>query len=111
MTKQDVVDAVAQKTGQTKKDAGDAVEAVLDVITGALMSGDATSYGGDKSRADHALVTMLFRTFGDDVEKVKAEWFASGINPTKYARADYVKRTLRGRMCGRRRSGPTRRRP
>src|SRR6266705_7145415 len=51
----------------------------------ALMSGDATSYGGDKSRADHALVTMLFRTLGDDVEKVKAEWFAAGINPTKYA--------------------------
>ena len=39
MTKQDVVDAVAQKTGMTKKDAGDAVEAVLDVVTGALTGG------------------------------------------------------------------------
>ena len=40
MTKGDVVDSVAQKTGMTKKDAGEAVEAVLDVITGALQSGD-----------------------------------------------------------------------
>ena len=38
MTKGDVVDSVAHKTGMTKKDAGEAVEAVLDVITGALQS-------------------------------------------------------------------------
>ncbi len=46
MTKQDVVDSVAHKTGMTKKDAGDAVEAVLDVVTGALMAGDSVTFTG-----------------------------------------------------------------
>ena len=46
MTKQDVVDSVAQKTGMTKKDAGDAVEAVLDVVTGALQAGDQVTFTG-----------------------------------------------------------------
>ena len=46
MTKQDVVDSVAHKTGLTKKDAGDAVEAVLDVVTGALTAGDSVTFTG-----------------------------------------------------------------
>ena len=46
MTKQDVVDAVAQKTGMTKKDAGDAIEAVLETVTGALVSGDSVTFTG-----------------------------------------------------------------
>ena len=36
MTKQEFVDAVADKAGLTKRDAGAAVDAMLDVITGAL---------------------------------------------------------------------------
>lgn len=46
MTKGDVVDSVARKTGMTKKDAGEAVEAVLDVITSALRSGDSVTFTG-----------------------------------------------------------------
>lgn len=46
MTKQDVIDRVATKTGLTKKDAGEAVEAVLDTIAGALRSGDAVTFTG-----------------------------------------------------------------
>ena len=46
MTKQDVIDRVASKTGTSKKDAGEAVEAVLDVITGALQSGDSVTFTG-----------------------------------------------------------------
>ena len=46
MTKGDVVDSVAHKTGMTKKDAGAAVEAVLDVITGALQSGEVVTFTG-----------------------------------------------------------------
>ena len=46
MTKGDVVDRVAHKTGMTKKDASEAVEAVLDVITGALQSGDSVTFTG-----------------------------------------------------------------
>ena len=46
MTKQEFVDAVADRTGMTKKDAGDAVEAVLDVITGTLQRGDSVTFTG-----------------------------------------------------------------
>ena len=40
MNKADLIDAVAEKNGITKKDAGQNVEAVLDAITKALVSGD-----------------------------------------------------------------------
>jgi len=46
VTKQDVVDAVANKTGLTKKDAGEAVEAVLDTVTSALRSGEQVTFTG-----------------------------------------------------------------
>jgi len=46
VTKQDVIDAVAHKTGTSKKDAGEAVEAVIDVITGALQAGDQVTFTG-----------------------------------------------------------------
>ncbi len=38
--KSDVIDGVASKTGLTKKDAGAAVEAFLDMITETLVEGD-----------------------------------------------------------------------
>ena len=41
MTKQDFVDAVATKTGLSRRDAGTAVDAVIDCITDALRSGGA----------------------------------------------------------------------
>ena len=46
MTKQDLVDAVADKAGLTKKDAGAAVDATLDAITSALMTGDSVTFTG-----------------------------------------------------------------
>jgi DNA-binding protein HU-beta len=46
VTKQEFVDAVADKTGMSRRDAGNAVEAVLDVITGTLMAGDAVTFTG-----------------------------------------------------------------
>ena len=46
MTKQDFVDAVAGKTGLSKRDAGAAVDAVLDTITDALRSGDTVAFTG-----------------------------------------------------------------
>ena len=63
MTKGDVVDRVAHKTGMTKKDAGEAVEAVLDVITGALQSGD----------------SVVFTGFGKFTSNRRAE--RQGVNP------------------------------
>ncbi len=39
MTKAELVDAIAKKTGLTKKDAGAALEATLDAITAALKKG------------------------------------------------------------------------
>lgn len=38
--KSDVIDGVAEKTGLTKKDAGAAVEAFLDVVTDTLIKGE-----------------------------------------------------------------------
>lgn len=40
MNKNDLIAAVAEKTGLTKAQAGEAVDAVLDAITGTLKSGD-----------------------------------------------------------------------
>ena len=46
MTKQDFVDAVANKSGLSKRDAGVAVDAVLDTITDTLRSRDAVTFTG-----------------------------------------------------------------
>jgi DNA-binding protein HU-beta len=46
VTKQEFVDAVAVKTGMSKRDAGDAVDAVLDTITASLSRGDAVTFTG-----------------------------------------------------------------
>ena len=46
MTKQDFVDAVADKAGMSKRDAGAAVDAVLDTITSTLKKGDAVTFTG-----------------------------------------------------------------
>jgi DNA-binding protein HU-beta len=46
VTKQEFVDAVAGRTGLSKRDAGAAVEAFLDVVEGALKAGDSVTFTG-----------------------------------------------------------------
>ena len=46
VTKQDFVDAVADAAGMSKREAGAAVDAVLDTITDALKSGDTITFTG-----------------------------------------------------------------
>jgi DNA-binding protein HU-beta len=46
VTKQEFVDAVADRAGMSKRDAGTAVDAVLDAITAALKSGDSVTFTG-----------------------------------------------------------------
>ena len=46
MTKQDFVDAVADRAGISKRDAADAVDAVLDTITDTLKGGDSVTFTG-----------------------------------------------------------------
>ena len=46
MTKQDFVDAVADRAGLSKRDAGVAVDAVLDTIQDALKRGDSVTFTG-----------------------------------------------------------------
>ncbi len=46
MTKQEFVDAVAGRAGISKRDAGTAVDAVLDSITAALQGGDSVAFTG-----------------------------------------------------------------
>ena len=46
MTKQDFVDAVADRAGMSKREAGAAVDAMLDTITDALKGGDEVALVG-----------------------------------------------------------------
>ena len=46
VTKQDFVDAVADRAGMSKRDAGAAVDAMLDTITDALKNGDSITFTG-----------------------------------------------------------------
>ena len=46
MTKQEFVDAVASKANLSRRDAGSAVDAVLDTITEPLVSGDSVTFTG-----------------------------------------------------------------
>jgi DNA-binding protein HU-beta len=46
MTKQEFVDAVASKANLSRRDAGAAVEAVLDTVTDTLKSGDSITFTG-----------------------------------------------------------------
>ena len=46
MTKQEFVDAVASKAGLSRRDAGSAVDAVLDTITATLVRGDSVTFTG-----------------------------------------------------------------
>ena len=46
MTKQEFVDAVASKASLSRRDAGNAVEAVLDTITETLKRGDSVTFTG-----------------------------------------------------------------
>jgi len=46
VTKQDFVDAVADRAGMSKRDAGDAVDAMLDTITETLRRGDSVTFTG-----------------------------------------------------------------
>ncbi|MDH4177719.1 MAG: HU family DNA-binding protein [Thermoleophilia bacterium] len=46
MTKQDFVDAVAGRANLTKRDAGAAVDAFLDVVTSTLQGGDSVTFTG-----------------------------------------------------------------
>ena len=46
MTKQHFVDAVADKAGMSKRDAGAAVDAMLETITSALRSRDSVTFTG-----------------------------------------------------------------
>lgn len=46
MTKQEFVDAVADRAGISKRDAGEAVDAVLETLTDTLKAGDSVTFTG-----------------------------------------------------------------
>jgi DNA-binding protein HU-beta len=46
VTKQEFVDAVASKASMSRREAGDAVDAVLDTITETLKRGDSVTFTG-----------------------------------------------------------------
>jgi DNA-binding protein HU-beta len=76
MNKAELVAAVAEKAGITKKDAGAALEATLETITGALASGDSISLIG-------------FGTFSTSKRAAR-----SGVNPSTGAKIEIAESTV-----------------
>ena len=64
MNKTELIEAVASKTGLTKKDAGSALDATLETITEALSKGDSVAFIG-------------FGTFSTSKRAAR-----SGVNPS-----------------------------
>jgi DNA-binding protein HU-beta len=46
LTKQDIINGIAEKTGMTKKDSGTALDATLEIISDALAKGDSVGLIG-----------------------------------------------------------------
>jgi hypothetical protein len=62
---------------------------------GKLMAGDLSDYGGDHSRADLALCSILGRRFNNDVFKIDEEFRKSGLYREKWEdRSDYRSATI-----------------
>ena len=84
MKKADLVQAVAQKTGKSKKDAGIFVDAVFESITDALVAGDKvtlTGFGVFEVRERAAKQCMNPRTHEmQTVEACKAPAIKAGKN-------------------------------
>lgn len=76
MNKSEFIDAVASKTGLTKKDAGSVLEATLETITEALSKGDSVSFIG-------------FGTFSTSKRAAR-----SGVNPSTGAKIQISESTV-----------------
>lgn len=76
MNKSDLIAAVADKAGLTKKDAGAAIEATLETITETLSSGDTVAFIG-------------FGTFSTSKRAAR-----EGINPSTGAKIQIAESTV-----------------
>ena len=76
MNKSEFIDAVASKTGLTKKDAGSALDATLETITEVLSKGDSVSFIG-------------FGTFSTSKRAAR-----SGVNPSTGAKIQIDESTV-----------------
>lgn len=76
MNKTEFIDAIASKTGLTKKDAGASLEATLETITEALSKGDSVQFIG-------------FGTFSTSKRAAR-----SGVNPSTGAKIQIAEATV-----------------
>ncbi|MBR2670708.1 MAG: HU family DNA-binding protein [Oscillospiraceae bacterium] len=76
MTKADLISAVAESTGLTKKDAGKAVAATIDAIADCMKKGDKVSFVG-------------FGTFGTKVRPARV-----AVNPANGEKIDVPETTV-----------------
>ena len=76
MTKQELITAIANKSGLTKKDAGAALEATLETITETLTARDTVAFIG-------------FGTFSTSVRKAR-----EGVNPSTGAKIQIAETTV-----------------
>lgn len=76
MNKTELIEAVASKTGLTKKDAGSALDSTLETITEALSKGDSIAFIG-------------FGTFSTSKRAAR-----SGVNPSTGAKIQIAESTV-----------------
>jgi DNA-binding protein HU-beta len=76
MNKTELIEAVASKTGLTKKDAGSALDATLETITEALSKG-------------HSVAFLGFGTFSTSKRAAR-----SGVNPSTGAKIQIAESTV-----------------
>ena len=91
MTKQEFVDAVAARGGMSKKDAGAAVDAVLDTVTTALARRDSINFTGfgKFSTSDRAARQGVNPRTGEKV------WIAATTVP-KFSAGSQLKAAVKG---------------
>jgi primase-polymerase (primpol)-like protein len=65
-----------------------------------LWAGDTRDYGGDDSRADLALISMLLFWTGGNVDRADGLFRESGLMREKWDREDYRERTFEYAMAG-----------
>jgi primase-polymerase (primpol)-like protein len=66
-----------------------------------LWNGDTSEYGGDDSRADLALISLLVFWTAGDVPRVDRLFRRSGLYRSKWEREDYRVRTITAALSGR----------
>ena len=90
MTKSDFIDAVAARSGLSKKDAGVALDAVLDSVKDALQKGDEVAFTGFGKFSVQARKARMGVNPRNPTEKVQI----SAANVPKFSAGSVLKKAV-----------------